>query len=113
MNRSVSKSKSKRIAERALKTTSRSLVILGGTLINSNGEAPIEDAMIVIKRNRIQSVTHRGDISFPKNSKIIDVKGKTMLPGFMDGHGHYEDFAGEIYLHLGVTNLSGHRDIQG
>jgi len=103
MNHSVSKSKSKRIAERALKTTSTSLVILGGTLINSNGEAPIEDAMIVIKRNRIQSVTHRGDISFPKNSKIIDVKGKTILPGFMDGHGHYEDFAGEIYLHLGVT----------
>ena len=54
MNRSVSKSKSKRIAESALKTTSTSLVILGGTLINSNGEPPIEDAMIVIKGNRIR-----------------------------------------------------------
>jgi imidazolonepropionase-like amidohydrolase len=39
----------------------------------------------------------------PKGGRVIDARGKTILPGFIDGHGHYEDFAGEIYLHLGVT----------
>jgi hypothetical protein len=26
-----------------------------------------------------------------------------VLPGFIDGHGHLEDFHGELYLHLGIT----------
>ena len=34
---------------------------------------------------------------------MIDVAGKTVLPGFIDGHAHLEDFHGELYLHLGIT----------
>ena len=34
---------------------------------------------------------------------MIDVSGKTILPGFIDGHCHWEDFCGELYLHLGIT----------
>ena len=34
---------------------------------------------------------------------MINAKNKTVLPGFLDGHGHLEDFIGEIYLHLGIT----------
>ena len=37
---------------------------------------------------------------------MIDVTGKTMLPGFIDGHGHLEDFHGELYLHLGITTCA-------
>jgi hypothetical protein len=37
---------------------------------------------------------------------VIDVKGKTVLPGFIDGHGHLEDFHGELYLHLGITTCA-------
>src|SRR5262249_16106073 len=34
-----------------------------------------------------------------------DVSGKTVMPGFMDGHGHLEDFHGDLYLHLGITTV--------
>jgi hypothetical protein len=37
---------------------------------------------------------------------VIDVTGKTVLPGFIDGHGHLEDFHGELYLHLGITTCA-------
>lgn len=80
------------------------LVIKGGTLIDGTGKPPIEDAVIVIEGNRIKSVGTKRDETPVRNSRVIDVKGKTILPGFMDGHGHYEDFAGELYLHLGVTS---------
>ena len=77
------------------------LVISGGTLINP-GNHPVEDVRIVIHGDRVQSIA-RGGNSIPKGSKVIDATGKTILAGFLDGHGHYEDFAGEIYLHLGIT----------
>ena len=45
----------------------------------------------------------RGEVQIPAGAQIIDVRGKTVLPGFIDGHCHWESFWGEIYLHLGIT----------
>jgi hypothetical protein len=94
-----------RFASRSInkqKATSQAIVVLGGTLINP-GEPAVADAMIVMKGDRIQTVARRGEVPVPKNSRVIVANGKTILPGFLDGHAHYEDFAGEIYLHLGIT----------
>jgi imidazolonepropionase-like amidohydrolase len=79
------------------------LVIQGGTLIDATGRAPMEDAVIVIEGERIKAVGKRGEVAAPPNARVIDVKGKTILPGLIDGHCHLLDFMGEIYLHLGIT----------
>src|SRR5438132_1655230 len=82
---------------------SQSLVIAGGTLIDGTGDPPLENAVIVIEGERIKSVGKRGEVAIPKGSRVIDVKGKTILPGLIDGHCHLLDFMGELYLHLGIT----------
>ncbi len=79
------------------------LVIQGGTLIDATGRAPIEDAVIVVDGERIKTVGKRGEVAVPRNAHVIDAKGKTILPGLIDGHCHLLDFMGEIYLHLGIT----------
>jgi Amidohydrolase family len=79
------------------------LVIQGGTLIDATGRPPLEDAVIVIEGNRFKAVGKRGEVAVPVGSRIIDVKGKTILPGLIDGHCHLLDFVGELYLHLGIT----------
>jgi imidazolonepropionase-like amidohydrolase len=79
------------------------LVIQGGTLIDATGRPPLEDAVIVIESDRFKAVGKRGAVVIPKGSRIIDVKGKTILPGLIDGHCHLLDFVGELYLHLGIT----------
>ena len=79
------------------------LVIQGGTLIDGTGRPPLEDAVIVIEGNRFKAVGKRGEVAVPSGSRIIDVKGKTILPGLIDGHCHLLDFVGELYLHLGIT----------
>jgi imidazolonepropionase-like amidohydrolase len=44
-----------------------------------------------------------GEVPIPDGADVVDATGKTVLPGFIDGHGHLEDFHGELYLHLGIT----------
>ncbi len=80
-----------------------SLVIQGGTLIDGTGRQPLEDAVVVIAGERIKAVGKRGAVALPRGARVIDVKGKTILPGLIDGHCHLLDFMGEIYLHLGIT----------
>ncbi len=81
----------------------RTLVVLGGTLIDGTGRQPVENSVIVIEAGKFKSVGKSGEVSLPPDAEIIDATGKTILPGFIDGHGHLEDFHGELYLHLGIT----------
>ena len=82
------------------------LVVQGGKLIDGTGRPPIENSVIVIRAGRFQAVGGRGEVSIPADAQVIDVRGKTVLPGFIDGHGHLEDFHGELYLHLGITTCA-------
>ena len=82
------------------------LVVRGGRLIDGTGRPPIENSVIVIQAGRFKAVGGRGEVSIPAGAEVIDVKGKTVLPGFIDGHGHLEDFHGELYLHLGITTCA-------
>jgi imidazolonepropionase-like amidohydrolase len=82
------------------------LVVQGGRLIDGTGRPPIENSVIVIQAGKFQAVGKSGEVSIPAGAQVIDVKGKTVLPGFIDGHGHLEDFHGELYLHLGITTCA-------
>jgi imidazolonepropionase-like amidohydrolase len=80
------------------------LVIQGGRLIDGNGGKPIENATVVIEKNRITRVAE-GRVSFPKESRVIDATGKTLLPGLIDNHVHYRNHSGELFLNHGVTSV--------
>ena len=79
------------------------LVVRGGRLIDGTGRPPLDNAVIVIRDGRFAAVGRDGEVAVPPGAEVIDVAGKTVLPGFIDGHAHLEDFHGELYLHLGIT----------
>ena len=87
----------------AVQAQTRPIVIQGGTLIDGTGRPPISDAVIVFQDGRIREVGRRGEVSVPSNAEVIDARGKTILPGLIDGHCHYRDWMGEVYLHYGVV----------
>ncbi len=60
------------------------LVIEGGTLIDGNGGAPVADSVIVIRGNRIASVSRRGQAPYPPGAHIINATGKFVMPGLFD-----------------------------
>ena len=84
----------------------RTLVVQGGTLIDGTGRRPVENAVIVIAAGRFKAVGKSGEVAVPSDAEVVDAAGKTILPGFIDGHGHFEDFHGELYLHLGITTCA-------
>ena len=81
----------------------RAVAVVGGTLIDGTGRAAVEDAVVVFHNGRIQDVGKRGEIMIPRGAEVIDAKGKTILPGLIDGHCHYWEWMGELYLAYGVT----------
>jgi imidazolonepropionase-like amidohydrolase len=82
------------------------IAIVGGTLIDGTGAAPIADAAVVIRKGRILAVGPRSKVRIPKHAKIVDAHGKTILPGLWDMHAHFEQVEwGPIYLAAGVTTV--------
>ena len=65
------------------------VVLRGGKVITMNGGEIIQNADIVVKDNRIAAVGRRGSVAIPAGAKIIDVKGTTITPGFVDLHPHW------------------------
>src|SRR5215813_13109390 len=82
------------------------LVLEGGTLIDGTGRNPIHDAVVVIEGNRIKAAGAKGQVSYPKDAKVIKTDGKTILPGLIDGHIHLKDFMAPMFLHYGVTTFA-------
>src|SRR6266536_4629000 len=81
----------------------RPVAIVGGTLIDGTGGAAVADSVVVIRDGKFQEVGERGKVSIPQGAEVIEAKGKGILPGLIDGHCHYRDWMGEIYLAYGVV----------
>jgi imidazolonepropionase-like amidohydrolase len=82
------------------------LAVVGGTLIDGTGAAPIPDAAVVIHNGRIVAVGPRARVRIPKHVNVVDAHGKFILPGLWDMHAHFEQVEwGPIYLAAGVTTV--------
>lgn len=78
-----------RIAIQAPRDLPQGVVVLrGARAITMRGTEVIEDADIVVRNNRIEAVGRRGGVTVPEGAKVIDVAGKTIVPGFVDTHAH-------------------------
>src|SRR2546423_8398416 len=65
-----------------------STVIRAGTLIDGKSNSPRHDQVIVIRGNRIESVSNASSSKMPADAKVIDLSHSTVLPGLIDSHTH-------------------------
>ena len=63
--------------------------LVNGTLIDGTGAKAMPDAAIIVRDDRITAVGPRPDIEIPGDSFIVNVQGKTILPGFINSHVHW------------------------
>lgn len=66
------------------------LVIQGGTLFDGTG-AVLRDAVVVIRGSRISAVGRADQVAVPAGARRLDARGKFLLPGFIDGHFHFNE----------------------
>jgi imidazolonepropionase-like amidohydrolase len=82
------------------------LALVGGTLIDGTGAAPVPDSAVVIHDGRIVAVGPRSEVKIPRHAHVVDARGKFILPGLWDMHAHFEQVEwGPIYLAAGVTTV--------
>lgn len=64
------------------------VVLRGARIVTMRGDEVIEDGEIVVRDNRIEAVGRRGSVAVPEGADVIDVSGRTIVPGFVDTHAH-------------------------
>ncbi|MBO6575972.1 MAG: PD40 domain-containing protein [Rhodothermales bacterium] len=64
------------------------VVLRGGRVITMNGNEVIGRGDVVIENNRITAVGVTGSVAAPADATVIDVTGKTIVPGYVDTHAH-------------------------
>lgn len=63
-------------------------VIRAGTLIDGKAAVARHDQVILIRGNRIESVSDAGNAKIPAGAHEIDLSKETVLPGLIDSHTH-------------------------
>jgi imidazolonepropionase-like amidohydrolase len=63
-------------------------VLLGGTLIDGSGAAPVENSAVVIESQHIRYAGPRQGAEWPEHGEVLDIRGRTVMPGLIDCHDH-------------------------
>ena len=64
-----------------------SIVLKNASIIDGSGSSPYS-GHLVIKENKIDSIHQEDTFSNDAEARIIDLKGKTLMPGLIDAHCH-------------------------
>ena len=73
----------------ATKDRPRGTVVLkGARLVTMQGDLVIEKGDVVVTDNRIVAIGKSGSVRVPAGAPVIDVSGKTIIPGYVDIHAH-------------------------
>ncbi|WP_445773598.1 amidohydrolase family protein [Shewanella sp.] len=86
----------------------------GGKVITMENDQVIDNGVVIVKDNKIVSVGD-SNTAIPENAQVIDISGKTIMPGLFDAHAHGGQADDEIIpqqnwalysgLSLGVTSI--------
>jgi imidazolonepropionase-like amidohydrolase len=64
------------------------VVLKGATLIDGTGRAPQQNAVLVIDGGRVAVVGAAGKVAIPQGARVVDLTGRTIIPGLINAHGH-------------------------
>ena len=70
------------------------IVLRGATLIDGTGRPPRQNATLIIDGDRISAVGDAAKLKIPAGARVVEVRGRTIMPGIINVHGHVGLVAG-------------------
>ena len=64
------------------------IALTGARIITMKGDEVIENGSVLIENNKIISIGKAADVKVPEQAKVVDLNGKTIMPGMVDVHAH-------------------------
>jgi imidazolonepropionase-like amidohydrolase len=68
------------------------VALVGARVFDGSGSLPIERATLLLRDGRVEAVGP--ELPVPSGAQRVDVRGKTILPGLVNAHGHLADTKG-------------------
>ncbi|HEX6981897.1 MAG TPA: amidohydrolase family protein [Balneolaceae bacterium] len=68
------------------------IAFTGGRIITMNGDRVIEKGTVLVEGNTIKEVGTISEVEIPEEAKVIDISGKSIMPGIVDVHAHLGNF---------------------
>src|SRR5439155_1418355 len=65
------------------------MALVGGTLVDGTGAAPLANAVVVMRGGRIACAGSRGACPVPADADTVSAAGKWIIPGLIDAHVHF------------------------
>jgi imidazolonepropionase-like amidohydrolase len=69
------------------------LALVGATLIDGTGAAPVADAVVLIEDEWIVCAGGRDACDVPPEARVVDLTGRWLTPGLVDAHVHFSQTA--------------------
>lgn len=82
-----------------------SLAFVGATIIDGTDNAPLENATLLITDGRVRAIGPSQTVTIPDGARLINVAGRTIIPGLINAHGHVGDTLGLEGGHYNRDNL--------
>jgi len=80
--------------------------LVGGDLVDGLSDITRTDMTVIVEDGRITTIGSRSEVQIPENADVIDVTGKTLMPGLWDMHAHSNQVQwAPAYLAGGVTTI--------
>lgn len=79
--------------------------IVGATVINPGTAQVLENAVVVVDGERIAAVGPAASTKVPAGAKVINAKGRWIVPGYIDTHVHFFQ-SGGVYTRPDVIDLT-------
>src|SRR5262245_4287140 len=81
--------------------------IVGATVIDGNGGAPLRNATVVVTGQRITAVGAQAQVTVPAGARVISGAGKFVIPGLVDANVHVSLYgAGESFVRYEKQNAA-------
>ena len=91
------------------------IAFVGGKVVTMEGDKVINNGTVLVEGNIIKAIGSKSDVTVPSSAIVIDIAGKSIMPGLIDAHAHgpqgnnqiipqqnWKNYAG---LALGVTSI--------